>query len=67
MLAGVSRDTVRKVERILQYRLAAEGGGGGGEIIIQKLRTGEMSINQAYELILKRERIKKQNKKNDNT
>jgi hypothetical protein len=73
MLAGVSHDTVRKVERILlQYRLAGAGEGAGegegeimhknrvGEIIIQKLRTGEKSINQAYESILKEERIKKQ-------
>jgi hypothetical protein len=52
MLAGVSRDSVRKVERILQYRPAAEE----GEIIIQKLRIGKMSINQAYESILKEER-----------
>jgi hypothetical protein len=59
MLTGVSHDTVRKVERILlQYRQEAEG--EEGEIIIQKLRAGEMSINQAYESILKEERIKKQ-------
>jgi hypothetical protein len=50
MLTGVSRDTVRKFERILQNRPAAEG-----EIIIQMLRIGEMSINQAYESILKEE------------
>jgi hypothetical protein len=49
MLTGVSRDTVRKVERILQNRPAE------GEIIIQMLRIGEMSINQAYESILKEE------------
>jgi hypothetical protein len=62
MLAGVSHDTVRKVERILlQYRQAAEAEGEEeGEIIIQKLRTGEMSINQAYKSILKEESIKKQ-------
>ncbi len=52
-LAGVSRDTVRKVEKILQNILEE------GEIM-QKLRTGEMSINQAYESISKEERIKKQ-------
>lgn len=50
-LAGVSRDTVRKVVKILQNILEE------GEIM-QKLRTGEMSINQAYESISKEERIK---------
>jgi ParB-like nuclease family protein len=45
-LACVSRDTVRKVEKILQC-IPEENE------IMQKLRTGEMSINQAYELISK--------------
>jgi hypothetical protein len=52
-MAGVSRDTVRKVERILQC-IPEEGE------IMQKLRTDEMSINQAHESIIKEERLKQE-------
>ncbi|MBV9177985.1 MAG: ParB N-terminal domain-containing protein [Nitrososphaeraceae archaeon] len=52
-IAGVSRDTVRKVEKILQC-IPEE------DEIMQKLRTGEMSINQAYELIFEEERLKQE-------
>ena len=52
-MAGVSRDTVRKVEKILQY-IPEEGE------VMQKLKTGKMSINQAYKSIYKEESIKKQ-------
>jgi hypothetical protein len=50
-MAGVSRDTVRKVEKILQC-IPEESE------IMQKLRTGEMGINQAHELIFKEEHLK---------
>jgi uncharacterized protein YoaH (UPF0181 family) len=50
-LADVSRDTVRKVEKILQC-ISEESE------IMQKLMAVKMSINQAYELISKEERLK---------
>jgi hypothetical protein len=50
-MAGVSRDTVRKVEKILQCMPEESE-------IMQKLRTGEMGINQAHELIFKEEHLK---------
>jgi len=50
-IAGVSRDTVRKVEKILQC-IPEESE------IMQKLKAGDISINQAHELILKEERLK---------
>jgi hypothetical protein len=52
-IADVSRDTVRKVEKILQY-IPEESE------IMQKLRSGEMSINEAHELIIKEERLKQE-------
>src|SRR5215203_3667416 len=46
--AGVSRDTVRKVEKILEfYSEDSEG--------LDRLRTGEISVSQAYEGILEYE------------
>ena len=59
-MAGVSRDTVRKVEKILQYEQEK------GEIM-HKLTSDEMSINQAYESISKSEGIKKQQQKGQYT
>src|SRR5215204_1177916 len=46
--AGVSRDTVRKVEKIIEfYSEDSEG--------LDRLRTGEISVSQAYEGILEYE------------
>lgn len=55
-MAGVSRDTVRKVEKILQH-IPEE------DEVMQKLRTGKTSINQVYKSIYKHEYIKKQRQK----
>ena len=54
-IADVSRDTVRKVEKILQC-IPEESE------IMQKLMAGDMSINQAHELIFKEERLKQKQK-----
>ncbi|HZA06823.1 MAG TPA: hypothetical protein VE619_03880, partial [Nitrososphaeraceae archaeon] len=54
-IADASRDTVRKVEKILQC-IPEESE------IMQKLRVGDMSIHQAYELIFKEERLKQKQK-----
>jgi hypothetical protein len=43
--AGVSRDTVRKVQKILEYESIT------ADKINEDLRSGKVSINEAYEIV----------------
>jgi ParB-like chromosome segregation protein Spo0J len=46
--AGVSRDTVRKVERIIEF---FSEGQDINEEVLEKLRSGKISVNEAYQQI----------------
>jgi ParB-like chromosome segregation protein Spo0J len=55
-MANVSRDTVKKVEKILEY-LMEEGETQEATDDLEKLRSEDISINQAYNRILDKERL----------
>ena len=57
-LSGVSHDTISKVEKILKMASPEE---------IEKARTGEVSVNQMYSTIKRKEREEQRNQHvNDN-